>query len=61
MLGEVTVRMLLSHTSGLRQHGFPGYRSEATPSAEKVVRGEYPANTPRMRFLSPPGSQCSYS
>lgn len=61
MMQQVTVKMLLSHTSGLSQHGFPGYGRDAIPSAEQIIGGKHPANTPRMRFISPPGSQCSYS
>jgi CubicO group peptidase (beta-lactamase class C family) len=59
-LSDVTVGMLLSHTSGLSQGGFPGYDGK-TPSAEEVLSGRYPSNTPRVRFLSFPGAQFKYS
>lgn len=60
LMQHVTVKMLVSHTSGLSQHGFPGYGGEPA-SPEDIIRGKHPANTPRMRFISFPSSQCSYS
>lgn len=60
LMQHVTVKTLVSHTSGLSQHGFPGYAGEAA-SPRDIIAGRYPANTPRYRFLSLPGSQFSYS
>ena len=60
LLSEGTVGMLLSHTSGLSQGGFPGYKERA-PSAEDVLSGRHPSNTPKVHFLSFPGAQFSYS
>ena len=60
LMQHVTVQMLLSHTSGLSQHGFTGYRG-ALPTYDELFSGRPPSNTPRIRFLSFPGSQTSYS
>lgn len=58
----VTVGLLVSHRSGLSQHGFAGYTDqEEMPTYQQVFAGRPPANSPRMKFLSFPGSQCSYS
>lgn len=56
----ITVGMLLSHTSGLSQHGFPGYESDP-PSPETLLSGKAPSKTPRVHFTSFPGAQWSYS
>ena len=48
MLREITVKHLMSHTSGLSVGGFPGYSKEA-PSAEVVPSGKAPANTLQVR------------
>ncbi|MEO1368429.1 MAG: serine hydrolase domain-containing protein, partial [Acidobacteriota bacterium] len=58
----VTVRHLLSHTSGLGPGGFPGYaRGEQTPSFEDLLAGEPPANHPAVAPVIPPGQEWRYS
>ncbi|KAK3674593.1 hypothetical protein LTR78_005679 [Recurvomyces mirabilis] len=57
---QVTVRMLVSHTSGLSQGGFHGYVHHP-PTAECIVSGKAPSNTPRIRFDTFPGAQFNYS
>lgn len=58
----VTLRELLSHTSGLGVHGFPGYSvGKPVPSVAQVLNGAPPANTEAVRLESVPGSQWNYS
>jgi CubicO group peptidase (beta-lactamase class C family) len=57
---RLTVRHLLSHTSGLTVHGFPGYPSgAAVPSLPDVLSGR--GNTAPVRVRTIPGFQYSYS
>jgi len=56
----LTVGMLLSHTSGLSQAGFPGYETDPPP-LETVLQGLAPSKTPRVHFVDFPGAQWSYS
>ena len=60
LFDAVTVGMLVSHISGLTQHGFPGYDGDA-PSADTILAGEAPSNTPRVHFYTFPGAVFSYS
>ena len=58
----VTLRELLSHTSGLGIHGFPGYAAGSpVPTLVQVLNGEPPANTKAVRLEGKPGSQWNYS
>jgi CubicO group peptidase (beta-lactamase class C family) len=58
----LTVTHLLSHTSGLSQHRFPGYDvRDELPTASDVLAGKPPANTPWVHFTTFPGAQFSYS
>ncbi|MEW2376585.1 serine hydrolase domain-containing protein [Micromonospora sp. NPDC047812] len=60
--GTVTVRQLLAHTAGLTENWFPGYAAgEPVPSLQQILRGEPPANTPRVRRELPPGTRFRYS
>jgi CubicO group peptidase (beta-lactamase class C family) len=60
--GTVTVRQVLAHTAGLTENWFPGYAAgEPVPSLRQILRGEPPANTPRVRRELPPGTQFRYS
>nr|WP_295924911.1 serine hydrolase domain-containing protein [uncultured Dyadobacter sp.] len=59
---KVTLRGLLSHTTGLTVHGFPGYAVGATiPSVVQILDGTAPANTPPVRVDFVPGSRWRYS
>jgi CubicO group peptidase (beta-lactamase class C family) len=59
---HLTITHLLSHTSGLSQHGFPGYDArDEFPTALDVLAGKPPANTPGVHFTTVPGAQFSYS
>ena len=58
----VTLRGILSHTAGLTQHGFPGYRFGADiPTVPQILDGDGPANTGAVRVDIPPGSEWRYS
>lgn len=58
----LTASHLLSHTSGLSQHGFPGYDvRDDIPTTSNVLAGMPPANTPTVHFTTLPGAQFSYS
>jgi len=58
----VTLRHLLTHTSGLTVSGFPGYPAGASiPTVTQILDGVPPAITPPVRVESTPGSQLKYS
>lgn len=60
LLREITVKHIMSHTSGLSIGGFPGYSKEP-PSVEVVLSGKAPANTLQVRVQGFPGYAFSYS
>jgi CubicO group peptidase (beta-lactamase class C family) len=58
----VTMRMLLSHTSGLGVHGFDDYLpDEAVPTLVQTLAGEKPAKNPKVTFKAAPGTTYDYS
>ncbi|KQS33944.1 serine hydrolase [Dyadobacter sp. Leaf189] len=59
---KVTLRGLLSHTTGLTVSGFPGYPAAGSiPSVVQILDGTPPANTGPVRVDFVPGSQWRYS
>lgn len=59
---KVTLRGILSHTTGLTVHGFPGYAVGAKiPSLVQILNGTAPANTQPVRVDFVPGSRWRYS
>src|ERR1700726_1576441 len=59
---KVTLRRILSHSSGLSVGGFAGYRTgEAIPTLLQILNGEKPANNPPVRVDFIPGSMFRYS
>lgn len=59
---KVTLRHLLSHTSGLSVIGFDGYtKNEQIPTITQTLDGVKPANNPPVRVEFVPGSKMSYS
>lgn len=58
----VTLRMLLSHTSGLGVHGFEDYLpGEKLPTLVETLDGKAPAKNDPVRLLREPGTQSDYS
>jgi CubicO group peptidase (beta-lactamase class C family) len=59
---KVTLRRILSHSSGLTVGGFAGYRTGDTlPTLLQILNGEKPANNPPVRVDFIPGSMSRYS
>lgn len=59
---KVTLRRILSHTSGLTVHGFDGYqRSSPVPTLLQILDGEPPATNVPVRVDSAPGTEWRYS
>nr|WP_310235288.1 serine hydrolase domain-containing protein [Luteimonas terrae] len=58
----VTLRMLMSHTSGLNVHGFADYLpKEDLPTLVQVLEGTAPAKNQAVRLIRPPGERGDYS
>lgn len=58
----ITLRQLLSHTSGLGVHGFVGYLPDAPlPTPAQVLDGASPSNSGAVRSVLPAGAQWTYS
>lgn len=59
---KVSLRMLMSHTSGLGIHGFADYRpGEPMPTLLQVLGGAKPAKNDAVRFKHAPGLLVDYS
>lgn len=61
LIQSITIKQLMSHTAGLSVHGFDGYPKGPFPSTAQILRGEYPANNPRVRLTLLPGNAFAYS
>ena len=64
LVGTITIRQLLSHTSGLGTHGFPGYNTKTSriPTTREILAGSSPpVNTLQVELQSFPGHRFSYS
>jgi CubicO group peptidase (beta-lactamase class C family) len=58
----ITLRQLLSHSSGLNVHGFEGYATSAPlPTLVQVLSGVPPANSEPVKVLIKPGYKFTYS
>jgi CubicO group peptidase (beta-lactamase class C family) len=59
---KVTLKQLLSHTTGINVPGFPGYTyNSKLPSIRQILNGEKPCNTGKIFVQSKPGKKHSYS
>ena len=64
MIERITIRQLMSHTSGLSGSSFPGYRAEhgdSLPSAKDIIKGTPKVKTMRLRLTGLPGYAHDYS
>lgn len=59
---QLTLRMLMSHTSGLGVHGFADYLSgEPLPTLVQTLDGISPAKNKPVRLIHTPGERSDYS
>lgn len=61
LASSITLRQLLSHTSGLSGHGFGGYRRGPLPTIHEILTGTPPANNEPIKLTTVPGQTYSYS
>lgn len=58
----ITLKQLMSHTSGMSQGGFPGYFDKANvPTASTIITGGPLVNTMPVKLISLPGLDFMYS
>jgi CubicO group peptidase (beta-lactamase class C family) len=61
-VGAITLRMLLSHTSGFNVHGFADYPPGAPlPNIVQTLNGEHPAMNPPLARIDRAGTRSRYS
>jgi len=59
---KVTLRTLLSHTSGFSQHGFPDFEpGEELPTTLQTLNGQAPAKHDAVELLFEPSTKMKYS
>ncbi|KUJ13688.1 beta-lactamase/transpeptidase-like protein [Mollisia scopiformis] len=61
LASQITLRQLLSHTSGLSCHGVPGYATIDVPTVEQILRGDGPSNNEPITMAFVPGQGSHYS
>lgn len=61
IIESITVKQLLSHTSGLTVDGFMGYPHGPIPTAREILAGKSPVNSGRVRLACLPGHSYQYS
>jgi CubicO group peptidase (beta-lactamase class C family) len=61
LVSQISLRLLLSHTSGLRVHGFEGYTTTDIPNLPQILRGDPPANNEQISLFTLPGLGTAYS
>ena len=61
IVSQISLRLLLSHTSGLSTHGFMGYSTSRIPDLSQMFRGDPPANNEPITLSLLPGQKFSYS
>jgi CubicO group peptidase (beta-lactamase class C family) len=61
LASQISLRLLLSHTAGLRVHGFEGYSTADIPTLPQILRGDPPANNEQISLFTLPGLEFSYS